>query len=76
VLIAQGAKGPFVLVWGARGAVLLRENGPLAGRGLAKARLIGYDTAGQEQSVSSRAGPRELSFQPIDGVERYELVYR
>lgn len=76
VVVAHEAKGPFVLVFSGTGPVTLRENGPLAGRGLAKARVVGYDGAGGETAVASEAGPRQLTFGPVAGIERYRIIYR
>jgi hypothetical protein len=74
-IVVHGPRGPFLLVFGAAGPIGLREDGPLAGRALSKARVVGRDADGCEVAVQSAAGERHLIFYPVPGVVRYEVRY-
>lgn len=74
-VVVHASSGPFLLVLDALGPIGLREDGPLAGRALAKAQVIGREADGREALVQSAAGERHLILYPVQGIERYELRY-
>lgn len=75
VALVHAAEGPFILVLKAQGPIGLREDGPLAGRALARARVVAEEADGHAVAVQSAAGERHLVFQAISGIERYEIRY-
>jgi len=75
VVVAHDADGPFALVLEGSGPITLRENGPLAGRSLAKAYVVGKDAAGEETEIPGEASPRTLILHPVAGIERYLIRY-
>ncbi|MBM3475216.1 MAG: hypothetical protein FJX75_18295 [Armatimonadetes bacterium] len=76
VIVAHGGEGPFVVVLEGTGPIALRENGPLAGRSLAKAYVVATNAAGETVEVASQAAPRTLTLNPMPGIERCEIRYR
>lgn len=76
VVIAHDAQGPFVLALDGEGPILLREKGPLAGRSLERAYLVGTNAAGEKVTVSTEANKGSLAFERVPGIERYALRYR
>jgi hypothetical protein len=74
-VVVHASSGPFLLALDAAGPIGLREDGPLAGRALVRARVVGRDADGREVPVQSAAGERHLILYPEPGMERYELRY-
>ena len=75
VIVGYAGEKALVLAWDTDGPAAIREEGPLAGRSLARARLVGIGADGEEVTGRSSPGPRELIFEPAPGVERYEIHY-
>lgn len=73
ILAGRGLKSRFVAVLEGNGPVEVRARGPLAGIDLATARLVGLNDKGQEVEPRTLRTPGKLSFQPLPGIERYEI---
>jgi hypothetical protein len=76
VVVAHDEDGLFMVVLEGSGPIMLRENGPLAGRGLAKAYVVATSAVGETIEVASQPGPRTLTVNPTPGIERYGIRYR
>ena len=72
-LAGRGMKAPFIAVLESNGPIEVRARGPLAGINLGTVRLVGLNENGQEVEAPVVRTKDKLSFQPVAGVERFEV---